>query len=453
MKKVIVMKVMLMFAMCMITVMSWGQWSNNIFPGPVGYVNGIIKQDSVIFTSVQDQGIYKYDTSWTQILGPANFLITHNLIIYSGNPAGLTYSIDSGKFWNQVSIGSYGIHSAAVINDSIVYCGEYGYVYLVNINDSVKIPSIGLPTSTIRSLCIKNDSVFAGTDVGVYATILDSNKWNVIGLSSYSTNALISFRDTMYAGTDSGIYIYNGSGSWNPTKIHQSILSFGKDNSMLFAGTNSDTIFTYNGSWNIAQHLNNSAASINSLLITNDSIYAGGSTMSYNSAFIFTIAHPIDTLNNDTLIPSDSVSIHPIPHATKYYWTLTSTAKDTTINDTTDVPYDSNLDSYFKSGSIVKVNGHNTWGNSSIIKIKYSATGIHSFTTHQFFNLYPNPTTDKLFVETQSPKSIYYIYNVAGELIEQNSIEGKAQVDVQGYAPGVYVLKLNNSAEKFVVNR
>ena len=58
-------------------------------------------------------------------------------------------------------------------------------------------------------------------------------------------------------------------------------------------------------------------------------------------------------------------------------------------------------------------------------------------------NLYPNPTTDFLYITTNKPTDIISIYSAKGKLIQ--TIEGNTtQIDISTYPSGVYLIKVRS---------
>ena len=65
------------------------------------------------------------------------------------------------------------------------------------------------------------------------------------------------------------------------------------------------------------------------------------------------------------------------------------------------------------------------------------------------FYLYPNPANNSITIEAQhllsNQNNVLSIYNTHGQLmLEQNIKQSKTQIDISGFATGVYILKLNN---------
>ena len=87
-------------------------------------------------------------------------------------------------------------------------------------------------------------------------------------------------------------------------------------------------------------------------------------------------------------------------------------------------------------------------------------TGIFKYENNNAISIFPNPTSDKLFIETNNLKTSIYnleILNTTGQVVLAkqitNSIE---QVDLSGQAAGVYFVKLqsvNNSVVRKIVKQ
>lgn len=67
-------------------------------------------------------------------------------------------------------------------------------------------------------------------------------------------------------------------------------------------------------------------------------------------------------------------------------------------------------------------------------------------------SLYPNPTTDQIFLETKSSQDQIIqiqLYNMEGKLILNNEInDEKAKIDFSNYTSGQYLIKIKNSNNK-----
>ncbi|GAA0876892.1 hypothetical protein GCM10009118_33020 [Wandonia haliotis] len=79
-----------------------------------------------------------------------------------------------------------------------------------------------------------------------------------------------------------------------------------------------------------------------------------------------------------------------------------------------------------------------------------SSTGMENNTEDQFL-MYPNPVKDQLFIELVGTTTIQ-IYSVHGEVVlDQTGISGTSVVDVNGFAPGVYLIRMGSGVtHKFI---
>jgi len=64
-------------------------------------------------------------------------------------------------------------------------------------------------------------------------------------------------------------------------------------------------------------------------------------------------------------------------------------------------------------------------------------------------NLYPNPTSDFLFVESKSDRIFdYYLFSSDGKLLASELLQlDKMQIDFQHYTPGIYLLRILSDNE------
>jgi hypothetical protein len=71
------------------------------------------------------------------------------------------------------------------------------------------------------------------------------------------------------------------------------------------------------------------------------------------------------------------------------------------------------------------------------------------------FDIYPNPTSSNLFIETNTgrlQKQEVFIYNMQGQLMYSNTMtQSKQEIDVSGYKSGIYLVRLGNETKRVVV--
>ena len=84
-----------------------------------------------------------------------------------------------------------------------------------------------------------------------------------------------------------------------------------------------------------------------------------------------------------------------------------------------------------------------TNGLSAISELKLSATGIQ-FLNRNEVKIYPNPTTDKVFVKLPSAtKTTISIFDMKGRLITRNQFtEMINEIDLSSYQKGIYIIEV-----------
>jgi hypothetical protein len=84
-------------------------------------------------------------------------------------------------------------------------------------------------------------------------------------------------------------------------------------------------------------------------------------------------------------------------------------------------------------------------GASNAIYIAF--TGLTNFSGTKDVYIYPNPVSDKLYIEA-SPKSLIEISNIQGQLLEtQVANTNKISIDVSAFPSGVYIIAVRNEKE------
>ncbi len=84
------------------------------------------------------------------------------------------------------------------------------------------------------------------------------------------------------------------------------------------------------------------------------------------------------------------------------------------------------------------------WKRSLFYQIEYN-TGFKNC------SVYPNPTTDKITIETDDIKNmqntIISIFDIQGKLLSQQTLNpAKTEVTLSDFSQGIYLLKLENSS-------
>ncbi len=144
--------------------------------------------------------------------------------------------------------------------------------------------------------------------------------------------------------------------------------------------------------------------------------------------------NPLDT----TVAIDHSIFIPNVSGAT-YQW-LDCTNGYQPINGATAQSYTA-LNKTHEYAVIISKNGCSD--TSSCLKI--STLGLNSLDQFTGISIYPNPTSNELFIVNQeSTKNHFEILNAVGQVIFQGELTDKTKVETSHFATGVYVVKLEN---------
>jgi uncharacterized repeat protein (TIGR01451 family) len=116
----------------------------------------------------------------------------------------------------------------------------------------------------------------------------------------------------------------------------------------------------------------------------------------------------------------------------------TNLAAGTVINNTAYIYFDYNA-------PIITNTSHNTY---------MMITGLKEFMNNEF-TIFPNPSTGLITISSKgvSPMNID-IYNVMGDVVYEHTMnQGKAQIDLSYLSNGVYIVKVNTTTYKLVIQK
>lgn len=94
-------------------------------------------------------------------------------------------------------------------------------------------------------------------------------------------------------------------------------------------------------------------------------------------------------------------------------------------------------------------------GHAMVYQIHPNTVGINDNTTYTTANCYPNPASDYLMIPADLPlNATLTVYAADGKMVDNRVIPGgvkEYRLDLNGYAPGIYIYRLNGNAVKFTV--
>ncbi|MGQ0829289.1 MAG: serine hydrolase [Bacteroidota bacterium] len=93
------------------------------------------------------------------------------------------------------------------------------------------------------------------------------------------------------------------------------------------------------------------------------------------------------------------------------------------------------------------------WGKIDSLDFNCNSTGFqHTVNSNYHISVYPNPVNDYITVEGIDNGSVVNIYDVTGRLIYTSSSTSKMdRIDLSPYAKGLYVIKIRNSSDTFMI--
>ncbi len=308
------------------------QWQ--IEPGPfVGNIKCFAATDNTIFSVTTGGEIYKSannGTSWISVTTNWQFnaISFFGTNLYGGAIDGIYKSTNNGLNWSAVSNGlpTNTNVSCFTVNGGNVFAGTYGKgIYFSSNGGALWVAANnGLPANTsIISLASDGVSIYAGGDNGkIYYSTNNGTSWTNISttsLSNYPINSICLNSGNIFVGTNGGgVFISNNNGlNWNPLNNNISnynIKSIVILNNSLFAGTSSGIYSSLDSglSWSMS---NNGLAtnSVSTLISSGTNICAGtinGVFLSNNSGNNwFPTGLPSSSSSNITAIAKDGLNI------------------------------------------------------------------------------------------------------------------------------------------------
>ncbi|HLP12301.1 MAG TPA: T9SS type A sorting domain-containing protein [Flavobacteriales bacterium] len=80
-------------------------------------------------------------------------------------------------------------------------------------------------------------------------------------------------------------------------------------------------------------------------------------------------------------------------------------------------------------------------------------TGVDEKKENYAFSVFPNPATNKVIIETNSPNGPIFLYDLMGNVLKQISLNStRTEFDVGNFPNGVYLLRSPSITRKLVIN-
>jgi hypothetical protein len=170
---------------------------------------------------------------------------------------------------------------------------------------------------------------------------------------------------------------------------------------------------------------------------TASSVYTvnGSSGFCFGTGTINITVNPSPTINSNassTIICVGESATITASGGNTYLWNTSSNANSTNVTPASTTNY--------------TVTGYTSLGcsNNAVVTISVSAcTGIRDLSFNNELNIYPNPASDKIIIETTFNNYTILVYDILGKLILENKTNvSKTVFNVNEFAKGVYTIKL-----------
>lgn len=403
--------------------------ANWVFRISFSNIESLFVKENFLFIGTSE-GVYSFNCNTSFLNFTSTGLIndcTYSMAvdgnkIYAGtNQGGLYFSYDCGITW-QIScvtpiMGNTMANNilSIAIKDTNIFIGTYDDGIFRSTNMSATWSNVNSDLNRVESIVIKGSDIFAASSNNIFLSPDYGAQWlNVSnGLPPTSMQSLAVSDNNIFAGTyTDGVYLSSDNGTnWvavnNGLPYGAEVTTIIKSDSIVLAGTYGDGIFrTFNNGTNW-QEINTG--------LTNKHIYS----MAAKGRYIF-------AGTGNGLFLSDDYGNS---------WTLLNTG-------TAFYAYFINALAICGSSIFVGTCQNGIWEgsfpemlNSEELDYNYS------------ISIYPNPTKDYIIVEIpqNTIENMLTICNLNGqELMRQQIIDCKTQIDVHNLTNGMYYVKLTS---------
>ena len=365
-------------------------------------------------------------------------------------------SIFADAQWQQTSCPSINAITCLAVSGTNIFAGTNGSgVYLSTDNGTTWSPvNSGLTNTEVRALAVKGTDIYAGTyGKGMFVSANNGTSWTAVktGLAIDNIVFISVVGGIIFVGTDnSGTLLFlssdNGS-SWSSVytgiNYFTSLTSNGSD---LFAGTCGGTVSlsVNNGlNWSNAS-IGITATTIRAIAVCGTNILAGsekGIFLSSNNGTTWSALNSTGSNINVAVFAVCDTNVFAGSYGGRVF--LSSNCGATWADVSVGI-----VSSIVCSLTIAGTNIFaGTWDNGVWKRqmSEFTTSGIDEIKIDGKYNIYPNPATNNITVETLQ-KSTLEILNMQGQtILRQSLLQGKTDIVINGLAKGLYILRLNSN--------
>ena len=198
-------------------------------PDAISENNGIDqKQDTTLFAAGQSEGNQDTETQqqWVRAKGPEGGMVTSLFVstqrgLYAGTVSDLYKLTDDGSNWDLIgtNLPFYGIWKIHERNDAF-YAASHNKVF-VSLDKGRTWRSLGdRPEGQLVGMTITDKAFYLALPKDVYQSIDEGRSWTILnnGLKERKIRAITAIENSVFVGTDEGLFELS-SGKWQPLSI------------------------------------------------------------------------------------------------------------------------------------------------------------------------------------------------------------------------------------------
>lgn len=403
----------------------------------------------------------------------ANIIVSGGSYVLAGG-YDVCISRNNGHTWHSVFNPGYTIN-ALVISGSHIFTGTNGGGIFLSDDEGVNWHSVnnGLENSTVLSMIIKGNALFAGTASGVFRSVDNGSSWvpATNGIDGVYIIAMAANNNFLFASgyySTPGLFRSADNGdSWTRMPFvfsyNISATSLAASNDKIIAGTSDGSAeVLYSGdngdNWSVVSTGLPGGFMVPAVFIQDSIVYAGlVDNYPYNGIGAGLWQRPLSDfvpfiLTGDTVIMQETAGdLKTLGITSETPWNIDGTLPAWLVVDKnsgtgsdvlTFTTTQANPDQQARYTSMDVV----SMGVSRHVTVvqKQKLNGINDQLI-QTVSIFPNPTSGSIVIESTARFDKLSIYSAPGQILsEQPVVSTKTQIDLSRYGRGVYYIRLSS---------